>query len=40
VTFTFGFRLEFDKQFTIGELPEQVVQRMRKDLEALQELKR
>jgi hypothetical protein len=40
VAFPFGFRLEFDRQFTIADLPDQVVQRMRKDLEALQELKR
>jgi hypothetical protein len=39
-TLAFGYRLEFDKQLAIGELPQTMVDRMRKDLDAIRDLKR
>lgn len=35
-TFTYKFQVEFDKNYTIGELPEGVAEQMRRDIEAIQ----
>lgn len=40
VTFTYQLKLEFDKQMQIGELPGTMVDRMRKEMETMQEFKR
>ncbi|MBI5834297.1 MAG: DUF4139 domain-containing protein, partial [Armatimonadetes bacterium] len=40
LSFTFKVKLEFDKQMAVGELPEQTIERMRKDIDTLKELKR
>ncbi len=35
-TFTYKFQLEFDKNYSIGELPGNVAEQMRRDIEAIQ----
>lgn len=38
-SFTYRFQLEFDKNYTVGELPPEALQRIRRDFETLMELK-
>jgi uncharacterized protein (TIGR02231 family) len=40
LAFTYQFKMELDKNYTVGELQPAMVERMRKDLETLQELRR